>query len=902
MNALVRLRRFAGKHVPAVPKAKLRAALRSRNRALRRAQANARAYETVLATVEVREPRDVSDGPTRAEVMEARTTVRVLHAQALLFHRLSTGASLEAAVTATVRDLLAAGRAMDAAAVAAALAAHPETATAGRLAVAIVAVHRRLPGLAWDELGRLPAQAWRRYAPIEYLDSGFQQEPVKAMRVARDLVAERTAELGPAEWYEVLRHAYAARDLPLARQAFDLLVERAQDDPDAWPAAEKEIAWLPPWLDPALSSIEVFPPAGAVAFGLINYQQPCRTKTSQNIGDHVQTIASLGHLVRHQNLRFHGPTDLVEFAEEMQGRVRPERRLDTHASDIQLYEVSRDASTYQAFPEPTWMLAFGWYMHPLFRVRHDLPMHPNLRPVFVSFHCNKREMLTPAAVDYLRRYGPIGCRDWTTVDLLLSLDVPAFFSGCLTTTVDTLFPALDPQAQPHEPRTIYVDVRDDIPAGVATASQYSLEVRHRGFAANLREATALLERYRRNYSRVVTSRLHCYLPVRSLGLHVDFRPKNRADVRFNGLIDIDDAAFEAIRTGILERLEPVLVAIVAGESEADVYGLWRELCADDVKAARVRHGAIGPAPAPPFDVASTRSRILAGATTVEASVVRSAERVIDMAILAGPDDRDRLPVVVDSILAGTSNPVHLWLFTRGFGEDERRELTEEFPELSVSWLPCDDVSYGNVDPDETDPDGWDLLLLPELLADVARIVVVPPTAVVVGDIAELAGYELGGHPLAARSSVGIGSTSGFGVFYRAARRLDPRADLAHDLYRRVHGRHVFDFDAFDTDVLVLDLQAMRRDRFSAEFLPYAGEFGFTARETLTFYAGPNRAVLPPQWAHIPSRERVEDPQLIYWVDSAAPWQPGYVRCRETWAMASERAARRARGSTISVNT
>ena len=102
----------------------------------------------------------------------------------------------------------------------------------------------------------------------------------------------------------------------------------------------------------------------------------------------------------------------------------------------------RDASIYEPIPEDTWILCFGWFMHSLFRMRHGFPLHRNLRPIFVSFHCNKRELLTPEAIDYLKRYGPVGCRDWTTVDLLLSIGVPAFFSGCLTTTIDTVFPDL----------------------------------------------------------------------------------------------------------------------------------------------------------------------------------------------------------------------------------------------------------------------------------------------------------------------------------------------------------------------------------------------------------------------------------------------------------------------------
>ena len=115
--------------------------------------------------------------------------------------------------------------------------------------------------------------------------------------------------------------------------------------------------------------------------------------------------------------------------------------------------VDRDASMYNEVPEGTWTLAFGWYMHALFGVRYGFPFHKNLQPIFVSFHCNKRGLLTPEAIDYLRAHGPIGCRDWTTVDILLSVDVPAFFSGCLTTTVNTVFPDLVGRLSRRRPRS-----------------------------------------------------------------------------------------------------------------------------------------------------------------------------------------------------------------------------------------------------------------------------------------------------------------------------------------------------------------------------------------------------------------------------------------------------------------
>ena len=83
---------------------------------------------------------------------------------------------------------------------------------------------------------------------------------------------------------------------------------------------------------------------------------------------------------------------------------------------------------------------------------------------------------------------------------------------------------------------------------------------------------------------MVTSRLHCHLPLRSIGVET-IRAVNPADVRFNGLIDITDQEFEAIRSGLTEKLERIIRPMIAGEPEADVYAAWREATADDVAAA-----------------------------------------------------------------------------------------------------------------------------------------------------------------------------------------------------------------------------------------------------------------------------------------------------------------------------
>jgi hypothetical protein len=797
---------------------------------------------------------------------------RVARTGAEFFELLSQGDTLEAAATTTVRKLIKAGSVSAATSFADALASQQQTATAGHLAAGVAAVHRKLPELARAEFRRVPDAAWRRYAAGEYLEAIYRHDLDQLRPLLRELVANGHEDLGLEGWFEVVRYAFVAGEHEVARHAYALLRQRAIEQPHAWAQEKTEIAWLRTWMErePAATAPPV--PEGHIPFALINYGQPGRAKASQNMGDHIQTLASLGPLVRHQNIRFHGEDDLVTFVTAVQQQISPDYRLDTPPGDVTLFTVDRDASTYQALPEGTWMMAFGWYMHPLFGVRHDFPLHPNLRPLFVSFHCNKREMLTPEGLDYLRRYGPVGCRDWTTVDLLLSVGVPAFFSGCISTTVDAVLPIFESTDRPARPATVYVEPPGAVPEGAASIRHSYPEVKRRPMVANLREAIALLERYRHRYTKVVTSRLHCYLPVRSLGLDVDFQPKNRADVRFNGLIDIDDAAFAAIRERMLSRLETMTSAILVGKPEVEVYQLWRDICAEEVAAAEARHASREPLPVPSLNVA----RAIAAIRSAGLSSGPAPDEPVDVVITVGTEDTERLPIMLRSLLANTSKPPRLWLLGYPGSEAAYRNLAQALPEVSLTWLMCDNATRNAA-----------LILLPDLLPQLDRVTVLPTAAVVLGDIAELAAHDLAGQPLAARSSAGTAASSGFGVLYRAARRLHPNAAAAHDFYRRVHGSHVFDFDAFDADVLVLDLARARKEKLGPELLPYVEQFGLTGAEALILYAGPDRAVLPQEWAHIPTHERVDAPKLAYWPGSAKPWKRRYVAGQELWMRFAE---------------
>ena len=732
----------------------------------------------------------------------------------------------------------------------------------GRLAGGIVAAHRGFHALAWAELAPLAPALWARQAPDEYAQSGLRVAPAQTLAALRALARDGDPGVAPMGWYQLAGAAFGYGDQALAAA----LLDRA----GGGSARVEELrAVLAPWVaaDPGSPTA---PATGRRTIAVMDYGHPGLDRASANIGDHVQSIAALGHLVRHRGVRLHGEPGLTDLLGRLGERVREERRRDAIDADLDVRTVHRDASAYQPIPEDTWVLCFGWYMHALFTLRHGFPLHRNLRPIFVSFHCNKRELLTPAAIEYLRRYGPVGCRDWTTVYLLGSCGVPAFFSGCLTTTIDTVFPPADPP--PPGAPAAFVDMpAGAVPDGGVTYAHSDPAVRRRSFARNAGDAVDLLETYRREHPRVVTSRLHCYLPVRSLGVDVEFCPRNRSDVRFDGLLDLGDAAFGAIREGLLAKLEAVHEAILGGAPEDEVYGRWRELTAADVAAAEARRTAPAPLPA----------AAPAGAATPRRHGPSPAGDAIDVAVVARKGDWRALAVLVGSLREHASRRLRLHVLARPGAEAMEERLATRFGDLAFDWVPTDGL-----------PGRALRALLGDLLPEAERAVVLPLPAVVTGDVAELAALDLGDHGFAAPLRPGTRGASGFGVLHGAAARLRDRTDAAAELRRAAHARHAFDFDAFSADVLVADLKQWREQRTGEHALGLHAVYRLSDVEALHLLAGPHRATVPAQWAIVPTRTPERGAGLVYWADPVKPWHERRTPERALWRRHAEALRRR----------
>lgn len=130
------------------------------------------------------------------------------------------------------------------------------------------------------------------------------------------------------------------------------------------------------------------------SFGLIKY-------TSFNIGDEIQSLAA------------------SRFLPNIDYYINRER-TDKFKSDQE---------------EKVKVIMNAWWM---WQSKH-FPPSEDIDPLLISMHIQNgvRDSFfkNKAVKDYLIKYGPVGCRDKSTVDYFKSHGVDAYFSGCLTSTL-----------------------------------------------------------------------------------------------------------------------------------------------------------------------------------------------------------------------------------------------------------------------------------------------------------------------------------------------------------------------------------------------------------------------------------------------------------------------------------
>ncbi|QSQ25727.1 polysaccharide pyruvyl transferase family protein [Pyxidicoccus parkwayensis] len=235
-------------------------------------------------------------------------------------------------------------------------------------------------------------------------------------------------------------------------------------------------------------------------FGVLDYK-------TQNLGDEIQSLAAMRFLPR--------VDDYIE------------------RDSLGAFQPVND--------EPIAMVLNGWFGHGA----ESWPPPEAIRPLLVSMHLASWEggpahvsaadfFLDEPVVQYLRENGPVGARDLHTLDLLQKRNVPAYFSGCMTLTL---------QRSSQAPRGDYIvvnDVPDEVLLQVRRLTHRRIiHTTHEDLTtpagkARFDKARELLALYESAHC-VITTRLHCMLPCLALGTPVLLIEAGQEPSRFPGL-------------------------------------------------------------------------------------------------------------------------------------------------------------------------------------------------------------------------------------------------------------------------------------------------------------------------------------------------------------------------------
>lgn len=216
----------------------------------------------------------------------------------------------------------------------------------------------------------------------------------------------------------------------------------------------------------------------------------------------------------------------------------------------------------------------GWFTHT--KDNNWIPS-PQLDTLFVAFHINnlaKKVILSKEGISYLKSKEPIGCRDQNTVNLLKGAGVDAYFTGCLTLTLDHFkkenierkgIYIVDPLYNYPQTKYIFHSPKTAI-KGILTGRAFKLsklknhlkniftdellnEAQYRCQVLPGKDVTdeqrfKVAENLLEEYSKaklVITSRIHCALPCLAMGTPVIYVNgfDNIVDTcRFEGILDL----------------------------------------------------------------------------------------------------------------------------------------------------------------------------------------------------------------------------------------------------------------------------------------------------------------------------------------------------------------------------
>ena len=170
-----------------------------------------------------------------------------------------------------------------------------------------------------------------------------------------------------------------------------------------------------------------------------------------------------------------------------------------------------------------------------------------IQPIFQSYHLDNERTLSPNFIKNLKLFSPIGCRDNKTKEQLNKYGINAYFSSCLTTTLDIDYMS-DEKERTNE--IIFIDYKiGDYPKAdefLLSLKAYNLSnVTHTYHIIDLNlthiERFQLAKKLLNKYSKaklVISTRIHGALPCLSFNTPVILINKGYDHKRFPGIYEL----------------------------------------------------------------------------------------------------------------------------------------------------------------------------------------------------------------------------------------------------------------------------------------------------------------------------------------------------------------------------
>ena len=612
-----------------------------------------------------------------------------------------------------------------------------------------------------------------------------------------------------------------------------------------------------------------------INIGVMDYKMIDLKFCSGNLGDYVQTLASVLAWRKGLGADFSDSSELGKNLNKIFKDINCERNLDNNIDNKLLNPIviDRDSANWQnLYKEKTWFICNGWYHHSPYGVDEEFGFPENIIPIFVSFHMNKSNQIRPDLINYLKKNSPIGCRDWTTVFMLKSQGVDAFFSGCLTMTLGDLYPNFKISEGNRE---AYVEALGDNGQINSNSSfcQVGDEVKSMRIEDGVIDAYNMLKKYL-EFDKIFTSRLHCYLPCTSIGLEVEFKPKNYSDQRYPGLFPLSKEEFNNIRNKLRDRLSLTVDFIAKNNpSRSNFSEFWNNLWQEEVKEANEYFDSFKKS-----KIKKTTINVEKAIKDLKDGVLKSPEKDVDknnqIHIAFGFDQNllEQFEVTLSSILDKTNRDLKCYVLGRNLGNQWIEYIIQKYSSVQFEFYDMTVINYGEKVKTlaHITLSTMDRIFLPNLI-NIPKLIYLDTDLIVRKDICKLWNYDIEKYFMAGVSSRFDGWRDIMTNVLRASRLLSPNDANALRSYcfkrfPNAIGRN------FNAGVLLMNLKKMRQESFTEDAPTFIENYYLNDQDVLALFSNGEVLELDIKYNLVPSQSYLEDPSIVHWAGPRKPWK------------------------------